>query len=173
MAGRFALGTTLRGGRYWRREGLIRSQLRQAINAELVRVSGVSGAAMRWTLKGYLKHVFFRLGIKLIWPSNLRFANLSQHSGLARITRIKALWENGIIRFAPVTDADREAGQRDPLSAAPGPLHDGIRESYGRSDVKARRFRPKTNPENRPYRHVRNGPKSAKVVSAEAEAAAE
>ncbi|TBU31949.1 hypothetical protein BD311DRAFT_716084 [Dichomitus squalens] len=174
MPRRLAIGQTLRG-RYARREIMLRGHLRQAINAELgaARISGVSGAEMRWTLSAYLEHIFFKLGIKLIWPPGLLFANLSQHSGILRITRVKMLWESGVIRFAPVTDADRMAALQNPLSAAPGPLHHGLRKSYGRSDIKARRNCPKTNPLNLPYRYERHGPKSAKIVSARAEAAAE
>lgn len=128
---------------------------------------------MRWSLKAYLDDVFFGLDIQFHWVPYLLFTNLSRHTGLPRIMHITTLWETGVIYFAPVTDEEREAARRDPLSAAPGPLHLGLPEWYGRSDIKARRYRWKTNPFDLPYRYERNGPKSAKTVSAEAEAAAE
>ncbi|TBU51077.1 hypothetical protein BD310DRAFT_982955 [Dichomitus squalens] len=173
MAGGLPLGRPLQG-QFATAETKLRSELRQLFNAELARLSGVSNAKMRWTLDTYLDYVFFPLGLKLEgWPPTLRFANLSNQPGIRRLRRIKFLWEMGVIHFAPVTDADRRRALRNRFSVAPGPLNYSIRESYSRSDIKARRYRPKTNPFNRPYRFARKGPKSAKVVSAEAEAAAE
>lgn len=128
---------------------------------------------MRWSLKAYLDEVFFGLDIRFFWVPYLLFTNLSRHTGLTRIMHITSLWETGVIYFARVTDEEREAARCDPLSAAPGPLHLGLPEWYGRSDIKARRYRWKTNPFDLPYRHERNGPKSAKTVSVELEAAAE
>jgi len=128
---------------------------------------------MRWSLKAYLDNIFFGLNFRFIWVPYLLFTNLSRHTGLPRIMHITTLWETGVIYFVPVTNEEREAALRDPLSAAPGPLHLGLPEWYGRSDIKARRYRWKTNPFDLPYRYERNGPKSAKTVSAEAEAAAE
>ncbi|PIL36373.1 hypothetical protein GSI_00061 [Ganoderma sinense ZZ0214-1] len=172
MTGHQPLGQTLRG-QYARREMMIRSQLRQSINAELARISGCSTARMRWSLQEYLDDIFFGLGIRFAWVRYLLFANLSRHTGLARIMHITTLWNTGVIYFARVTPEEHEAALRDPLSAAPGPLHLGLPEWYGRSDIKARRYRPITNPLGLPYKYERNGPKSAKTVSDEAEAAAE
>ncbi|KAM5542923.1 hypothetical protein V8D89_003315 [Ganoderma adspersum] len=172
MTGRRSLGQTLRG-QYARRELMLRGHLRQSINAELVSVSGCSCAEMRWSLQEYLDEIFFRLGIKFVWVPHLLFTNLSKHTGLARIMHITTLWNTGVIHFARVTPEEREAALHDPLSAAPGPLHLGLPEWYGRSDIKARRHRPKTNPLDLPYKYERNGPKSARTVSEEAEAAAE
>ncbi|TBU51098.1 hypothetical protein BD310DRAFT_774055, partial [Dichomitus squalens] len=169
------LGQTLRpGGQFARLETKLRSQLRQSMNAELVRLSGFTRAEMRWTLDAYLERVFYSLGFKLVgWPPDVPFANLSNFHGLPLIKHIRSQWTSGVMHFAPVTDADRENARRDRLSAAPGSLSHDVRTPSSRSDIKARRDRPKTNPENLPYRHVRNGPKSAKEVSAEAEAAAD
>ncbi|PIL24465.1 hypothetical protein GSI_14219 [Ganoderma sinense ZZ0214-1] len=166
------LGETLRG-QYARREMMLRSNLRKAINAELAHLSGRADVRMRWSLKEYLDDIFFGLGIRFTWVRYLLFTNLSKHTGLDVILHITSLWETGVIHFARVTDAEREAALRDPLSAAPGPLHLGLPEWYGRSDIKARRYRWKKNPLNLPGRYERNGPKSAKTVSAEAEAAAD
>ncbi|PIL36510.1 hypothetical protein GSI_00199 [Ganoderma sinense ZZ0214-1] len=168
MTGCQSLGQTLRG-QYARREMMIRSQLRQSINAEL----GCSTARMRWSLQKYLDEIFFGLGIRFAWVRYLLFANLSKHTGLARIMHITTLWNAGVIYFARVTPEERETTLHDLLSAAPGPLHLGLPEWYGRSDIKACRYRPITNPLGLPYKYERNGPKSAKTVSDEAEVAAE
>ncbi|PIL28212.1 hypothetical protein GSI_09624 [Ganoderma sinense ZZ0214-1] len=167
-----ALGQTLRG-QYARREMMLRSHLRKSINAELACLSGRPDARMRWSLKAYIDDIFLGLGIRFAWVRYLLFANLSKHTGLDLIIHITSLWETGVIHFARVTDEEREAALRDPLSAAPGPLHLGLPEWYGRSDIKARRYRWKRNPSNLPGRYERNGPKSAKTVSSEAEAAAD
>ncbi|PIL32921.1 hypothetical protein GSI_05039 [Ganoderma sinense ZZ0214-1] len=167
-----SLGQTLRG-QFARREILVRSQLRQEMDATLVSMSGRSTASMSWTLRAYLKNVFFLLGIKLIWVPDILFTNLSNLTGLAVIMRIFSLWRSGAIRFEWVTAAEREAAMRDPLSAAPGPLHLGMPARFIRSDIGARQERPVTNPLGLPYRYERNGPKSERVVSDSAEAAAE
>ncbi|PIL33000.1 hypothetical protein GSI_04449 [Ganoderma sinense ZZ0214-1] len=129
---------------------MLRSKLRQSINDALAQISGRSTARMRWSLKAYLDEVFFGLDIQFHWVPYLLFTNLSRHTGLPCIMHITTLWETGcVIYFSPVTDEEREAARRDPLSAASGPLHLGLPEWY-----------------------ERNGPKSAKTVSAELEVAA-
>ena len=59
-------------------------------------------------------------------------------------------------------------------SCAPSPLHFGIAPNLGRCDIKKRKYRPKTDPlDLRQGRYVRNGPKSARLVSQMAEMRAE
>ena len=128
---------------------------------------------MYWTLEGYLKNVFFALNIKFVWVPDILFTNLSKLTGLDTILRIISLWESGVIHFAPVTPAEREIALLNRTSAAPGPLPLTPSEWYGRSDIKARHYRRKTNPLNLPYRRERNGVKSAKIVTDEMEAMAE
>ena len=53
----------------------------------LARVSGVEGCKIRWTLSAYRKFVFLALRIKIVWPSDLLFVNLSKHTGLTRILK--------------------------------------------------------------------------------------
>ena len=75
--------------------------------------------------------------------------------------------------FDQVTPAEASAAMVNPLAAAPTPCHYGIPPDLGRSDIKKHRYRPKTNPLNLPGRYIRNGPKSARWVTAAAEARAE
>lgn len=126
---------------------------------------------MRWTVKSYLLYVFLRYRIALRgWPRDIPFMNLSDITGWPRISRLSTRWKTGKMYFAPVSDAALEAAVRNPISVAPGPLNNGIAMDLGRSDIKKRRALPK---DGRPPRYVRNGPKSARLVTAAAEARAE
>ncbi len=126
---------------------------------------------MRWTVKKYYLYVFKRYRIELRgWPRDIPFMNLSAITGLARIKRLSKRWKAGKMHFAPVSTAALEAAQVDPISCAPGPLNNGIAMDLGRSDIKKRRAPTK---DGRLPRYVRNGPKSARLVTAAAEARAE
>ncbi len=129
---------------------------------------------MRWSVKAYCKFVFIKYHFRLVgWPLDIPFANLSDVTGSERILRLLALWESGALRFVPVSDEEVDAARRDPLTVAPAPLNFGLPRNWGRNDIGKRRHRPKTNPENRAYRHVRNGPKTPRLVSAAADARAD
>lgn len=69
-----------------------------------------------------------------------------------------------------MTAAEREAALADPTEAAPAPRCIHTPPKLGRSDLKTHKRRPKTNPEERPHRYTRKGPKSQKWVSQAAEA---
>ncbi|KAH9848659.1 hypothetical protein C2E23DRAFT_888908 [Lenzites betulinus] len=93
-------------------------------------------------------------GIKLIgWPTCFVWQNLSGITGYERIAFLHQRWKKGKMSFVPVTAAEREAA---------------LATRRGRRPPRARR--PKTNPEGRPHRYTRNGPKSQKWVSQAAEA---
>ena len=129
---------------------------------------------MRWTVKDYCAHVYLKHRLKLVkWPEDVPFANLSKITGKARISRLHALWTDGVMRFEPVSNPEFDAAMLDPLCAAPSALHDGIPPRSTRCDVKKRRYRPRSNPLDLPGRYVRNGPKSEVWVTDEAEARAE
>ncbi|PIL33229.1 hypothetical protein GSI_04679 [Ganoderma sinense ZZ0214-1] len=130
---------------------------------------------MRWTLKAYLKYVYLALCIKLVsWPHDIPFMNLSDITGLARISCIASLWESEQMYFAPITDKEYLAALANPNSCAPGPLHHGLAPNLGRCDIKKHKYRPKTDLLNlRKGRYVWNGPKSARWVSQMAERRAE
>ncbi|KAM5538897.1 hypothetical protein V8D89_007437 [Ganoderma adspersum] len=174
MAGFHAVGQTV-GSTYARREFDVRGSTRQSMDAGVSSLSGISGRKMRWTLGAYYKHVFLALRIKLVgWPPDVPFMNLSDITGLARISRIAALWESGEMHFEHVTDEEYLAALNSPCSCTPSPLHFGFAPDLGRSDIKKRKYRPKTDPlDLRRGRYVRNGPKSARWVSQMAEMRAE
>ena len=124
---------------------------------------------MPWTLKAYYKRVFLQDKMQIVgWDPLVPFMNLSKITGLTNISRLASRWNSGKMYFARVSDEEYEAARRDPLLAAPSPLHDHFEPRLGRDDVK-RRY--KTTP-GFPARYVRDGPKSAKTVTVEAEAAA-
>ncbi|PIL33274.1 hypothetical protein GSI_04724 [Ganoderma sinense ZZ0214-1] len=174
MTGFRAVGDTL-GPNYARREGELKGGTRQSMDATVESMSGIPGRKMRWTLKAYFKYVYLALRLKLVgWPHDIPFMNLSDITGLTRISRIATLWESGRMYFAPVTDEEYLAALVDPLSCAPGPLHHGFAPDLGRCDIKKRKYRPKTDPLNlRQGRYIRNRPKSARWVSQMAERRAE
>ncbi|PIL26635.1 hypothetical protein GSI_09555 [Ganoderma sinense ZZ0214-1] len=168
MPGFRAVGDTI-GPTYKRLAFAQRGYLRLSANTALSEVSGVSGSKMRWELLEYVLYVYLKLRVQLVgWPGDLVFTNLSNPplTGLGCISRLVALWDSGAMHFAPVTDAEYRAALEDPYSCAPGPLHRGFPENLGRCDIKKRKYRPKTDPLGlRVGRYIRNGPKSARVVS--------
>ncbi|KAI0689088.1 hypothetical protein C8T65DRAFT_589023 [Cerioporus squamosus] len=170
MGGFRPVGDTLRAD-YARMETKARGELRKEMNAELSCLSGRGGAKMRWTVKSYFLYVFLRYRIALRgWPRDIPFMNLSDITGWEHISRLSTRWKTGKMYFAPVSDAALEAAMKNPISVAPGPLNNGFAMDLGRSDIKKRRALPK---DGRPPRYVRDGPKSARLVTAAAEARAE
>lgn len=139
-----------------------------------VALSGELKARMWWTFDRYYKFVYLRYGLKLVgWPEEVIWRNLSDITGLARMSMLLELWQEGKLRFEPVTQAERDAAVLEPWRAAPAPRYFCTPPKLGRSDMKTRRHRPKKNPLGKPGRYVRKGPKSAKWVTAAAERRAE
>lgn len=184
-----SLGQTLRAD-YARRETKIRGELRKSMNAELgegtrvrpskpshvltsslsVRQSGDPQARMRWTVRGFYLYVYRRYGLKLVgWDCTVLFTNPSHITGLVNISRLATRWERGELHFEPVTAEELEAARLNPLLAAPGPRHHGYRTPAQRKDVKKRRPRSKKDLLGYLPRYERNGPKSQKWVTEEAE----
>ena len=128
-------------------------------------------ATMRWTVRQFRKKIFMRYGLTLVgWPYET-FVNLSKITGLAKIKHLAFLWDTGVLRFERMSDLLAHSQRTgDPVLLTILDFKDTPRQQ--REDVKRRRWRPKTNPLNLPYRYERNGPKSARWVSAEAEAEA-
>ena len=120
---------------------------------------------MRYSVLSYSRYVFRRYLLRLVgWPDNVLFANLSEVTGAERLLRLLALLEQNVLNVVPVSVAEANIAMYNPLYAAPAPLHLGIPENLGRNDLKKRRRRPVTNPTNRPYKRVRNGPKTPKEI---------
>ncbi len=130
---------------------------------------------MAYTIKRYSTGIVLRYRVKLVgWPDDIVFDNLSRVTGKERISRLLELWKSGAMCFVPITDpAELDAARKDPLSVAPAVLHRGIPPKRHRCDLGKRRRRPKSNPNNLPLRHSRDGPKSAETVTDEVEAQAE
>ena len=187
------IGETV-GGNYARREFQERGELRSKVNAKLgvlcpsclfcvpfvdftchhtaVELSADPKATMRWTVKQFRKKIFMRYGLTLVgWPYEM-FVNLSKITGLAKIKHLAFLWDTGVLHFERMSDLLAHSQRTgEPIPPTILDFKDTPRQQ--REDVKRRRWRPKTNPLNLPYRYERNGPKSARWVSAEAEAEAE
>ncbi|EIW53597.1 uncharacterized protein TRAVEDRAFT_52719 [Trametes versicolor FP-101664 SS1] len=169
------LGDTA-SGRYARKEMQLRSEVRQGLKHKLVvRVGHLDpGVSMRWTVSGLCKDIYLRHRLKLVgWPEGIVFGDLSKVTGLARIWMLVRALRSGELTFEPITQEEYDAAKRNPLLAAPTPLHNGLRLNLGRDDIGRRRGSSKVDPAIYPPRHVRDGPKSSKVVSDEAEAMAE
>ncbi|KAI0631360.1 hypothetical protein C8Q77DRAFT_1226930 [Trametes polyzona] len=164
-------------GTYSRREVWMRGVLRSWIRQALVLLTGDKDMFMRWTVEGYFNKIYVEYGLELVgWPEDIPFADLSKcgMTGLGRISRLFVLWQVEELRFihARLDRTAREA--QKPLDVVPNRRHNGgLRVSLGRSDMKKPRGRMGVDPERYPPRHARNGPKSAKWVTAEAEARAE
>ncbi|KAI0667201.1 hypothetical protein C8Q78DRAFT_948678, partial [Trametes maxima] len=169
------LGDTLRVD-YARREIRLRGELRQIMNNALAAATNDPHARMSWTLAQFLRRIFLRYQLKLIgWPKGLVWQNLSNITGLARISLLIHLFKAGLMRFEPNTPAERDAARLDPCTAAPGPLFLPIPPKLGHVDIKARRLGTikKWVAQGFKIRYVRNGPKSSKWISAAAEERAE
>ncbi|KAI0820675.1 hypothetical protein BC628DRAFT_1329798 [Trametes gibbosa] len=167
-------GETLRHN-YARQEMKIRSELRALINGGLEDAACIHDVAMAYTIKGYCTKVVLRHHVKLVgWPDDIVFDNLSRVTGKERISRLLQLWKSGKMHFVPVEDpAELDAARTDPLTVAPAFLHRGALPRRSRSDLGGRRHRPVSNPYNLPRRYPRGKPKSARIVTEEAEARAE
>ncbi|OSC96275.1 hypothetical protein PYCCODRAFT_1462478 [Trametes coccinea BRFM310] len=104
---------------------LLRTELRENVNAKLEEESGVEGARMRWTADGYAEEIVIALGLKLDnWPPDVPFANLSRiGGGVRRLEDLLRRWyaqDPAIaIRLVPSTPEDRANAAADPLSVHP------------------------------------------------------
>ncbi|KAI0824299.1 hypothetical protein BC628DRAFT_1339506 [Trametes gibbosa] len=163
-------------GSYARRELQLRAAFRQSVAKTLVDLTDDPDAFMRWTVRGYHRQIYTRYGLALVgWPDELPFADPSKPelTGLARISRLLACWQSGELKFVTV-ELDRAArAAKNPMDVAPSAKNGGIQPRLGRSDIKKRRARAAAAAARFPARYVRDGPKSARWVSAAAEARAE
>ena len=137
----------------------------------VVELSGNPKAKMCWTVREFRRKIFGRYGLTLVgWPYD-KFVNLSEITGLMKIKWLTSLWDSGAMRLERLSDVVAQSRCTD--SPAPPTILD-MKDTprQQRKDIKSRHPRPKTNPLNLPYRYERNGPKSARWVSDEAEAEA-
>ncbi|KAI0628004.1 hypothetical protein C8Q77DRAFT_1068923 [Trametes polyzona] len=171
------LGDTLRDD-YARMEMRLRGEIRQTLTGQLASyVSPDVRVTMHWTVSRFCKDIYLRHGLKLEgWPDDILFADLSRVTGRERVLRLVEELRAGRLRFVPNTETEREAARADPLCASPGKINLGLTPCLGRDDVKKRRpgqQRKHDAATKRPPRYMRNGPKSSKWVTPEAEARAE
>ncbi|KAI0367839.1 hypothetical protein BV20DRAFT_1037540 [Pilatotrama ljubarskyi] len=162
-------------GSYARRELWMRGILRASMAESLVSLSGDANASMRWTVKGYHQKIYTEYGLQLVgWPTDLPFADLSKPglTGYDRISRLYILWQSQDLKFIPVPLEKAARAAQNPMAVAPSALNHGIPPKLGRSDLKRHRAGGKVDPVRFPPRYVRNGPKSEKWVTDEAEARA-
>ncbi|KAI0370626.1 hypothetical protein BV20DRAFT_916297, partial [Pilatotrama ljubarskyi] len=160
---------------YARREIRLRGLLRQSMQEKLVLLTGDTKASMRWTVEGYHKKIYTEYGLELVgWPDDFVFTNLSDRelTGYVRISTLYSLWKSGNMTFLPVMLDVHARAARHAAEVTPGKKNRGIRPRLGRSDLKKHRGSRKVDPSKFPPRYVRNGPKSDKWVSDEAEARA-
>lgn len=204
-----ALGQTLRAKGYARRELGTRGKLRQDMRDTLgkshpctlthpdssqhlssVLLSGDPDASMYWTQEGYYKNVYEKYGLKLVgFPQRWSLANLSDITGIARISRLAALWEDGRMHFERVSEEERRAAALNHLLAALGRTDsdsdsddDGPGSSKNSNTAggvhKGRPVRPdcgtqRERPVRDPHGLNRKMPKSVPIVTPEMEAEAE
>ncbi|OJT03143.1 hypothetical protein TRAPUB_6279 [Trametes pubescens] len=189
-----SLGNTVRG-KYARREIAMRGEVRQGLTQKLgehvsdsvlasnlmsrhTPVSRVGHrdpkVSMRWTVSGLCEDIYLKHCLKLVgWPEGVYFTDLSNVTGLARISKLVSALRSGELTFEPISQAEYDAAKLNPLLAAPTHLNYGLTPNLGRDDIGKRRGSSKVDPEVYPPRHVRDGPKSDKWVSKEAEERAE
>lgn len=131
--------------------------------------------SMHWTVSGLYHNIYLRHRLKLVgWPKGIAFGDLSKTvTGLDRISILVQALRSGDLTFEPISQAEYDAAKQNPLLVAPTHLNGGLRPHPSRNDTGRRRGSSKVDPAIYPPRHVRDGPKSSKVVSDEAEARAE
>ena len=128
---------------------------------------------MCWTISAFCKNIYLRYCLKLSgWPPEVYFTDLSRLTGTERLLPLAKAVRNGELQFCPITQAEYDAAKLNALCAAPGPLHYGLTPKLGRDDIGRRVGSSKVDPAQFPARHIRNGPKSSKWVTDEAEAKA-
>ncbi|EIW51259.1 uncharacterized protein TRAVEDRAFT_54721 [Trametes versicolor FP-101664 SS1] len=170
-----SLGKTI-GTTYARREIAMRGEVRQGLTQKLVTRVGHRDpkVSMRWTVSGLCEDIYLKHRLKLVgWPEGVYFTDLSDVTGLARISKLMSALRSGDLTFEPISQAEYDAAKLNPLLAAPTHLNYGLTPNLGRNDIGKRRGSSKVDPERYPPHHVRDGPKSDKWVSKEAEARAE
>lgn len=135
---------------------------------------------MRWTLLSFRDGVAIPLEVILRgWPVKFPFMNLSDAGSLSMKGMRKLLKllqaTPPKLYFVKATAEQLAAARLDPASVCPGPLFPAPPRNFGYSNIgrATRRVRRDDNGVVIPDRYVRDGPKSAKEVSDEAEAAVE
>ncbi|KAI0715774.1 hypothetical protein C8T65DRAFT_694602 [Cerioporus squamosus] len=154
-----------------------RGSVRLLLTELLVRATRDPCARMWWAITLFHKEVALRYGMLLYgWPPDIPFANLSTGHGsptMAQVRRLLALLTarpQPLMYFVRATPEQMRAVQLDIAAAAPGPLYPApVPLPYiSRCDIGRRRGVCRDADGGViPPRYIRNGPKSAKVISEE------
>ncbi|RPD52257.1 hypothetical protein L226DRAFT_576977 [Lentinus tigrinus ALCF2SS1-7] len=152
-----------------------RGSVRLLLNTLLVHATGDPCARMCWTLRLFHKDITLRYGVLLYgWPADVPFMNLSTGHGSPSMAQVRHLLTlltaepQPRMYFIQAAPEQLLAAERDVSAVAPGPLFPAPAPLpyFGRSDIGRRRvFKHDSDGNAIPHRYVRNGPKSAKVIS--------
>nr|VWP02316.1 DEP domain-containing protein [Ganoderma boninense] len=102
----------------------LRARIRKLMNQNLRDLTGNRRARMRWSTKGYARHVVIRGG-KILkgWPTQagVPFGNLSDVPGGQPVMELLlALWTSGILRFEDASEDDVDLAVWNPTAVLPG-----------------------------------------------------
>ena len=141
-----------------------------------VYVTGVPGARMCWKMRLFRDQVIIRYGVILVgWPSDVPFWNLSNEGGAtaAQMRSILDLLTAKPLQlyFTPATEEQLRMARLTPGAILPStlnPEHPPL-PNFGRSNIGRRHTMYDQEGNAITPRHVRDGPKSMKVIETEPE----
>ncbi|KAI0692241.1 hypothetical protein C8T65DRAFT_745223 [Cerioporus squamosus] len=147
----------------------LRGSVRKLITELLVFTSGTPGARMCWEVTLFRDHVVLRYRVILVgWPPEIPFQDLSKQGApsAAQMRTLINLMLSGKLYFARATSAQLRIARLDASGISPGPLY---REALPlpnlcRRDMGSRKTRYNGEGNICVSRHVRDGPKSAKMI---------
>ncbi|KAM5532944.1 hypothetical protein V8D89_013410 [Ganoderma adspersum] len=102
----------------------LRSRIRKLMDQNLKDLTGNRRARMRWSAKGYARHVVIRGGKVLKgWPTyvDVRFGNLSDVPGGQPVMELLlSLWTSGMLRFEEASEEEIDLAVWNPTAVLPG-----------------------------------------------------
>ena len=139
-----------------------------------VYVSGVPGARMCWKLRLFRDQVVIRYGVILVgWPSDVPFWNFSNKGG-PNVVHLRAILDRLTadppqLYFTPATEKQLHMARLSSGGLLPSTLHPECPPlpNFGRSDIGRRHTKYDKEGSAITPRHVRDGPKSVKMIEAE------
>ncbi|KAI1784072.1 hypothetical protein LXA43DRAFT_1044086, partial [Ganoderma leucocontextum] len=102
----------------------LRSRIRKLMDQELKDLTGNCKARMRWSAKGYARHIVIRGGKTLKgWPreAGVPFGNLSDVPvGQPVMELLLTLWTSGMLRFEEASEDEVDLAVWNPTAVLPG-----------------------------------------------------
>ncbi|KAM5532949.1 hypothetical protein V8D89_013417 [Ganoderma adspersum] len=102
----------------------LRSRVRNLMDNKLKDITGNRRARMRWSAKGYARHIVIRAEKILTgWPTyaGVPFGNLSDVPGGQPVMELLlSLWTSGMLRFEEASEDDVDLAVSDPTAVLPG-----------------------------------------------------